>query len=384
MKKLEILLLLFLLSSSFVYGIKRKLVDDDEDSDSIDSSVDEDSDLTDMSTETEETDVDTSTDNWNTTRTDINDPNPPPNYQHPLLILVGYGFFHRMYPYYPHLVFFRVYFKRIRGYPIISRFLIFHVVVYYWGRLRTLEGEGEGETIQTNCTRVTSDYNDDIQYDCTFPVDPNRNFTTVVSKDDFQFIGIDTDLIISSEANFTMRNISNQTGSDYEQGVMILNNTQLEENGMKFTLIGNLSNDITDREVTLFFDENGDGNLKNATCSVTNLGQKIYQLDCTTQEFINAELNGVTGIIVPSNKKLFVYMGEDENHILNSGINHQSLYKRGQSSGGLSGGAIAAIVIACVVAMVSVAIIAMICKGKRESDLPQESTLGINTNNLSQ
>lgn len=80
------------------------------------------------------------------------------------------------------------------------------------------------------------------------------------------------------------------------------------------------------------------------------------------EDGISAPLNGLMGIISPNGKRLLIYMGKGEDTTLNTGINHQSLYKRGNSSGGLSSGAIPAIVIACVVALIALAVIPMMCR----------------------
>ena len=62
------------------------------------------------------------------------------------------------------------------------------------------------------------------------------------------------------------------------------------------------------------------------------------------------------------------------------GINNYSRQK--SSDGGLSGGAIAGIVIACAVALVAAAITAVVCRAPAKPPLQEESTLGVNTNNV--
>ena len=90
------------------------------------------------------------------------------------------------------------------------------------------------------------------------------------------------------------------------------------------------------------------------------------------------------GTMVDNGNQVMIYMADDETDWLNTGINHQSLYKRGSSSG-LSGGAIAAIVISFFVALIAIAIIAMMCRKQKTVAAPfQESTLGIATNSISQ
>ena len=380
MKVLELFLLLLLFSITLEFknkGIIRKLQgDDDEDSDSLTEGSDESED-NESSEENDSSYSEIDSEPKNNTRPVITDPVQPPYYPPPLIILTGYGLFQRRIT----IVVFVVYFKRIRGYNVLSRRLTFHVNIYYFRRLRLLQ-----EEVLAECTRFTGDENDNIQYNCTFPCDANRNFSAVISQNDFQFENqTNVTSQISSFANFTFRDISKQAAPLGD--VVVLNNTVLEENGLKFTLTGNITDylDSNENEVVLSFDEDGNGNIKNATCTINPQGGSIYELDCMAEDGISAPLNGVMGIISPNGKRLLIYMQEGEDTTLNTGINHQSLYKRGNSSGGLSGGAIAAIVIACVVALIALAVIAMMCRKPGTVAAPfQESTLGINTNNITQ
>ena len=380
MKVLELFLLLLLFSISLEFknnGIIRKLQTDESSDSEIYSEESSLSDDYQSSDENESNNSEMDSDSKNQTSPVITDPVQPPNYPPPLIILTGYGLFQRRIT----IVIFVVYFKRISGYNVLSRRLTFHVNIFYFRSLRLLQ-----EEVLAECTRFTGDEDDNLQYNCTIPCDPNKNFSAVVSQNDFQFEN-QTNVThqISSFANVTSKDISKQIAPF--GNVVVLNNTFLEENGLKFTLTGNITDylDSNEKEVVLSFDEDGKGNIKNVTCAIYSLRGNIYELDCMVEDGISATLNGVMGTISPNDKRLLIYMAEGEDTIINTGINHQSLYKRGNSSGGLSGGAIAAIVIATVVALIALAVIAMMCRKQGDVSGPfQESTLGINTNNISQ
>ena len=108
----------------------------------------------------------------------------------------------------------------------------------------------------------------------------------------------------------------------------------------------------------------------------------IYELACTANTNIKADLNGVSGITSNTDEEIIIIMKPGSDTILNanSGYNYMSLYNR-KSSSGLSGGAIAGIVIACIVALLAIAIGGMLCRRNKVPAPFQESTLGINVSN---
>ena len=379
MKVFKKLLLLLLFSFTLEFknnGIIRKLDIDDESSEYVIDETDE-SENNESSEEDESSYSEIDNESKNQTLPVITDPNQPAYIPPPLIILIGYGNFQRRIT----IVLFVVYFKRIRGYNVLSRRLTFHVNIYYFRRLRILQ-----EEVLAECTRITSDENDNIQYDCTFPCDSNRNFSAVISQNDFQFENqTNVTYQISSFANYTFKDISKQR---FPLGdVIVLNNTVLEDNGLKFTLTGNITDyiDSNENEVVLSFDEDGNGSIKNATCTINPQGGSIYELDCMAEDSIVAPLNGVMGVIPQTGKRLLIFMGDGESTILNTGVNHQSLYKRNNSNSGLSGGAIAGIVIACVIALIVFAVVVIICRKPCNVTAPyEETTLGIKTNSFNQ
>ena len=119
----------------------------------------------------------------------------------PRIILLGFGLFQRPIR---SLVTFKVYFKRFL--TIISpRFLYFTVNLNYLRRLRVLKEK------KTNCTLITADDDDDMTYNCSVPVDENKDLI-MSANDDFEFEGLNPDLIISSYAKSTMKSLSYQKG----------------------------------------------------------------------------------------------------------------------------------------------------------------------------
>ena len=162
-----------------------------------------------------------------------------------------------------------------------------------------------------------------------------------------------------------------------------MNNTILEENGLRFKLTGEMDTQLSDNQIILSFDEKGNGKIKNTTCNANYLRDNIYELDCLSEKSINAHLNGINGITTHTGEKIVIYMKPGTDDVLNTGSsNYMGLYNRGSSSG-LSGGAIAGIVIACIVALLAITIGIMLCRKTNNIPAPfQESTLGVNTSNM--
>jgi len=285
----------------------------------------------------------------------------------PRIILLGFSLFQRPIR---SLVTFKVYFKRFLA-SILSRFLYFTVNINYLRRLRFLEEQ------KANCTLITSD-DDNMIYNCSVPVDENKDFTMSVN-DDFEFVGLNPDLIISSYANNTMKTLSNQKGDIFEKGVLILTNSTLTQEDMTFTIEGYLmEGELKDKQVTLSFDENGNGNLVNATCNVNDKGNKKYELVCTSNKKIKAHLEGVMG--KTSDKPLLIHMA-DANEDLVDLQSPAIRYKAKKSSSGISGGAIAGIIIGCCAALFAGLIIAYLCRRQTKPPIQQTSSLELNSSN---
>jgi hypothetical protein len=204
----------------------------------------------------------------------------------PRIVLIGFGGYQRVLR---NLVTFRVYFKRFLT-RASSRYLYFTVVLNYLRRLRVLEDQDQG----ANCTLIT-DNNNDMVYNCSVPTDANKDFT-MSAKDNFEFSDIEPNLIVSSYANSTMKSLSSQTNDIFKNGVLVLTDSTLTNNDNNFIIEGNLMDgELNDKQVILSFDENGNGNLVNATCNVNDKENKKYELICTSTQKIKAHLEGVMG-----------------------------------------------------------------------------------------
>jgi hypothetical protein len=301
-------------------------------------------------TDSKETNLDTTstTDSTNGNQTD---PSFPSTTIKPRLILVGFGGFKRPIR---ALVIFKVYFKRFLI-KISSKFLYFTVNIFYTRRLRYLEEVKQNST----CILISPEDNDNMAYNCSVPVEENKDFT-MSANDDFVFENLSPDLIISSYANSTMKSLSSLINDPYEGGFLTLTNSTLTQDDMTFRIEGYLMEDesLNDKQVTLSLDQNGDGNLVNVTCNVNDKGNKKYELVCTSDKKIKAHLEGVMG--KTSGKPLLIHMANNTKDLVDLKLPINN-YNSKNSSNGLNGGAIAGIVIACCVALIAAAIVAYFC-----------------------
>ena len=288
----------------------------------------------------------------------------------PRIILIGFDSFQRILR---NLVIFRVYFQRFLT-TASSRYLYFTVITNYLRRLRVLEEQ------TANCSLIP-DENNDMVYNCSVPVDENRDFT-MSAKDDFVFSDLETDLVVSSYANSTMKSLSSQTDDIFKNGVLVLTDSTLTNNDNNFIINGNLmEGELNDNQVILSFDENGNGNLVNATCNVNDQGNKKYQLVCSSNKKIKAHLEGVMGK-TSSDKPLLIHMADANNDLVDldssSKLNH--IYPKA-SSNGLSTGGIIGIIIACCVALIAAAVAAFLCARKPRPPVQEINTLESNSSN---
>ena len=287
----------------------------------------------------------------------------------PRIILLGFSSFQRPIR---SLVLFNVYFKRILA-NIASRFLYFTVVTNYLRRLRVLEEQ------TSNCSLISNEANDMV-YNCSVPVDENRDFT-MSAKDDFVFEDIDPDLVVSSYANSTMKSLSSQTDDIFKNGVLVLTDSTLTNNDKTFIIEGNLmEGELNDKQVTLSLDENGNGNLVNISCDVNDQGNKKYQLVCSSNKKIKAHLEGVMGK-TSSDKLLLIHMADANNDLVDLDSSSVSRIYQKKSSNGLSNGAIAGIIIGCCVTLIAALVAAFLCSRKAKPPIEQTSTMEINSSN---
>ena len=318
---------------------------------------------------------------------------PIPSLQIPKLILVGFGNFAKS-TNQGQWILFKVFFKRVLG-GIPSKFLSFNIDINYLRRLATRYLE----EVKANCTRITDDSKDDIEYNCSCPIKENSNSFTVSTKADDLIFGDNekVDYTISSYANSTKNELQIQTDNNLEKGIMAFNNTVLELEEDHFILTGNLTEKITDEKVVLFIDENGDGNLKNVYCNVTNLIDELYEFECKPTTSINAQLQGISGRTTSTGKDFVVNFADGEESMIDIKVNNTNSiednednnnpnskpFVKKSSSSGLSGGAIAGIIIGGVVLLIALITIIACCCRKPQKELVQESELDMNVSKKS-
>ena len=269
------------------------------------------------------------------------------------------------------------------------------MVVYLKVTYKTLRGLQEGGTEEreerAECERITYDEDPNIRYNCSFGIDQNAELNKVTMdpatppKFDGMSDAIAPNITISSLANETLteKGIQSATGNELLKTQYLMNNTVLEENGLRFKLTGEMDTYLPDKQIVLSFDEKGNGKIKNATCDANYLQGNIFELDCLAEKGINSHLNGVNGVTASTQEKVIIYMKPGTDEVLNAGSNSMGLYSR-VSSGGLSGGTIAGIVIACVVAIIAIAIGTTLFRKTNTPSVPfQESTIGVYNSNIS-
>lgn len=392
MKPYELFLLLILICLSLENKEKeklRKLEDvEGEDTNNV-NTEDSDSEIDSISTDISTEEPSNGT---NATMTDadtgIYEPPPPDEIKYnerPLIVLVGFGLFQTPPPppFQPPIGLFTVYFKRILGDQVLSITIIVPMTITYVRRVRYLQEREENitENVNATCNRITPDSEDDIKYNCTFPMRNDSNLSTAeTDNENIVYVGMESEVakpnvILSSAANETSNKLETATGADLESGVAVLNKAELiSKRDLNFALRG-VFDDKNMKRAILSFDEDGKGTrIVNATCDIEKDG--IYSIfNCTAEQSINrGKFLGLSGVDMDSIKKVLVYP-QNEDDVLTIG-NKQLYYKK--SSSGLSGGSIAAIVIACVIALIAIAIIAMLCRKTNVKAPFQESTLGIN------
>ena len=238
------------------------------------------------------------------------------------------------------------------------------------------------KTVMAECRRISPDNEELAKFDCKVPLDENKDYKSIALSNDFNFNNKDTDVVVSPMAIESMENIQEQTSDNFEQGISILTNTELksESNNLNFKLKGNLAvGTLEDNEVVLSFEDINTNSINNVTCLVNNLQNSLYELNCTSDKPIKADLNGVTGV-TSSGKQVIIKMKDGEENTLEiSKVYNSFNYKT--NSNGLSGGAIAAIVLVCVAVLVAISVTILMLRKKSNNVLPQETSAGINLSN---
>ena len=297
----------------------------------------------------------------------------PPSTATSKLILVGFGDYNQ-----PNntMITFNIFFKRINT-NIILRFVTFLIKINCDDRLRTLEEEEKNITCPLNEEESTGD---DLQFDCSSPIDEGKVINTVGVDDDSIHFDQNVETLSSSYANGTKDDISTQTDSSLSKGIILLDSGVLSSNKTSFNITGTISPSYNGT-VILSLDENGKGSLKNVTCTVTTYENGTGILQCTPQNSVKSRLNGVSGAPTSSEKMFLISMGKNEDDLVTISSPVKNTY-RNKSNNGLSGGAIAGIIVACVAALIAIGIVAFLCRNP--SKLPlikqrEESNLGMYT-----
>ncbi len=308
----------------------------------------------------------------------------------PLLILVGFGNFgiSPSSPALPRRIgLFTVFFKRILGDQVLTTLIIIPMTITYNSRFRFLEENTAQitENVNATCNRTTPDQEDNIQFNCTFPIRNESDLNNAETHNDkIIYCGMEgaakPNITISTRANSTSKNLQTETGNDLAHGIYLYNETVvLNKKDLNFLLNGYFESfRFNGNKVILSFDESGNGeNIVNATCDVEYLGgeKNKANLNCTADKSIyRGKLMGVTGVSPDTGSQVLVYSVNKDQTLT---LGNNNLYYS-KSSSGLSGGAIASIVIAAIVALIAIAIVAILCTKSKAKAPFQESTLGIN------
>ena len=268
------------------------------------------------------------------------------------LYLLGFGVFRRPLT---RLITFRVYFKRI-GIIIMGNRLTFTIIIEYSRRLRLLESKEE----QATCYKI-HDVDESIHYNCSAPVDENRNFTTIKSKGDYTD-GDGNKLSFEETTMSFDANIAEMTEDSLRNPWVDLWDGERSHDESTFTINGQINESFSESKINLTLNDTDDK--KTFPCEVSHY-QEYYKLVCTPKERINnANMNNSIGI--GENKNVLVHMKEGhENLQFSPDGNPISNYHRKGSSRKLSGGAIAAIIICCIFVLIAVIVTAYLLKKRK-------------------
>ena len=268
------------------------------------------------------------------------------------LYLLGFGLFRRPQT---RLITFKVYFKRI-GIIIMGDFLTFTIIIEYSRRLRLLESKEE----QATCYKI-HDVDESIHYNCSAPVDENRNFTTIKSKGDYTD-GDGNKLSFEETTMSFDANIAEMTDDSLRNPWVDLWDGERSHDESTFTINGQINESFSESKINLTLNDTDDK--KTFPCEVSHY-QEYYKLVCTPKERINnANMNNSIGI--GNYKNVLVHMKKGhENLQFSPDGNPISNYHRKGSSRKLSGGAIAAIIICCIFVLIAVIVTAYLLKKRK-------------------
>jgi hypothetical protein len=249
---------------------------------------------------------------------------------------------------------FYIYFVSLLN-SIYSKTLTIPITIDYNRILRNLE------TTETTCTLQDSSSEKKLQYKCEAQAD-TANIKQIQIQPNFTFSDQNVNLAgITPLANSYMSNIQKVSELNYlaDSDVYILEHSIYNEYGTNtFNISGMMSDPQptfgkTDLILSINTNSSGSNKEKNVSCSITDIINKNYTLNCISDEEISSKkLQSAYSVI--NNSVLLVNF--DPQNEETSDTSEETIIRMNnrKSSGGLSGGTIAAIVIAPVVAVASV------------------------------
>ena len=249
---------------------------------------------------------------------------------------------------------FYIYFVSLLN-SIYSKTLTIPITIDYNRILRNLE------TTETTCTLQDSDSEKKLQYKCEAQAD-TANIKQIQIQPNFTFSDQNVNLAgITSVANSYMSNIQKVSELNYlaDSDVYILEHSIYNEYGTNtFNISGMMSDpqptfEKTDLILSINTNSSGSNKEKNVSCSITDIINKNYTLNCKSDEEIDSS-NLQSAYSRINNSVLLVNF--DPQNEETSATSEETIIRMNnrKSSGGLNGGTIAAIVIAPVVAVASV------------------------------
>lgn len=270
------------------------------------------------------------------------------------LFLLGF----EKYQFIQKLISFNVIFKKIYGQIFPKKLLItIHIVK---GILRNLEEEKETKTVI--CPRISNDNENNVKFFCSqetifdsvASISADKNFS-LVDENGNTYENLTS--IVTGYANRTMGNVQNEIGPIKD--FIILENSIINADETKFNVVGYISGNtyfIIEDNVTLSISDNE--NIKKIPCFISNNENSNFELECRPEQSISFHIDNVYGAI--SDKNLIISMKDNENDLINISISKNSYEDRKTSDKELTKGAIAGIVIGCVLTVVFLVIICVL------------------------
>ena len=250
------------------------------------------------------------------------------------------------------------------------------------------------ETTETICTLQDSSSGKKLQYKCEAQADTS-NIKQIQIQPNFTFSDQNVNLAgITPLANSYMNNIQEVSKLNYlaNSDVYILDHSIFNKYGTNtFNISGLMSDpqpDFGKTDLVLSINTNSSGTVKetNVSCSITDINEKNYTLNCQSSEDINSNNLQSAYSVIDNDVLLVNFDPQNEEGTSDTAQETEAgtentqhvRYNNRKSSGGLNGGAIAAIVIAPVVAVASViGVISLVNKGS----VPKANLNGLESTN---